>query len=204
MRHRRPTREQSADGSFAQAWEASLRLLSYRARSQAEISRRLAGRFSPEVIEQVVAALEARGYLNDAAFAREWRSSRERLRPRGEALIRQELLGFGIAPDTVGAALEDFDPYSNAYRAGQKLARRLTSDDFQEFRKRLWAHLQRRGFPSGVISQVVADLWRELTQLLHGDVNTGRDEQQSVEAEEVQDRHGEHVGHDHRHAGGEG
>lgn len=194
MRTRKASVKQAEGGTLAQAWEAALRLLAHRGRSESEVSRRLSGRFSPEIICRTVAALKARGYLDDAAFARHWRASRERVRPRGEALIRRELLGLGVASDIVVDALQNFDAYSNAYRAGEKLARRLPADDFPEFRRRLWAHLQRRGFHSGVISEVVQDLWRELTELLHGDVDTRGDEKQGVEAEEVQENHGNNVG----------
>ena len=156
---------------MAQAWEASLRLLAYRARSEAEIRRRLTARFNAETIEQTVTSLHARGYLDDATFARDWRDSRERRRPKGEALIRQELLGLGVAADVVREALKDYDAYSNAYHAGRKLAQRLPAHDYPEFRKRLWAHLQRRGFHAGVITETVHRLWGELTELLHGEVD---------------------------------
>ena len=73
-----------------------MRLLGYRGRSEAEVRRRLSPRYDSQVIDRVIAALTQQGYLDDATFARQWRSSRERRRPRGQRLLRQELLGKGV------------------------------------------------------------------------------------------------------------
>ena len=129
------------------------------------------------MVEQVVANLKSQGYLDDAAFAHEWRSNRERNRPRGQGLLRQELLRLGVAPDVVREALEDFDAGENAYRAGLNLVSRLAGTDYSEFRRRVWAHLQRRGFEAAAISEAVQRLWRELADPLHRDVDACQKEQ---------------------------
>ncbi|MCH7522694.1 MAG: RecX family transcriptional regulator, partial [Chloroflexi bacterium] len=80
-----------ANSTYVKAKNAALRLLTYRSRSEAEIRRRLQGRFTGEVIDRILADLRRQGLLDDAAFAREWREQREKFRPRGPGIIRQEL-----------------------------------------------------------------------------------------------------------------
>ena len=62
-----------SDTSFRATYDAALHLLSYRPRSEAEVRRRLARRYSIELIERVIAMLREHHYLDDAAFAGYWR-----------------------------------------------------------------------------------------------------------------------------------
>ena len=168
------------DTDYVSATRAALRLLSYRARSEAEVRRRLSHRHRAHTIQSVIETLKAQGYLDDAAFARQWRSQRERRRPRGQALLRQELTRLGVSAEVVRDALEDFNAGDNAYRAALGLATRLAGKDQPEFRRRLWAHLQRRGFDHAVIGETVQALWQEqrdgLADPLHGDEDPGDDQ----------------------------
>ena len=151
---------------------------------EAETRRRLERRFDGPAIDRTIGKLKALGFLDDAAFAREWRASRERRRPRGEPLLRRELLEKGVAPGVVQEALEGYDAEANAYNAGRRLARRLPLDDCATFRRRLWGRLRRRGFSHEVIDGTVSRLWSELSESLHGDEYADGQEQQRVEAEE--------------------
>ena len=161
---------------YLAARSAALRLLGYRGRSEAEVRRRLSPRYDSQVIDRVIAALTQQDYLDDATFARQWRSSRERRRPRGQRLLRQELLGKGVSEETIREALEDFDGPGNAYRAGHSLAMRLAREGFTQFRQRLWSLLQRRGFDGGVITETVQTLWQELADPLNSGVDAEADE----------------------------
>ena len=176
MLERDPETGHDDHGSYTRAKEAALRFLGHRCRSESEVRLRLGRHYGNNVIDRVVENLKARGYLDDVAFARQWRSSRERNRPRGQGLLRQELLRLGVAPDVVREALQDFDGADNAYRAGWNLARRLAESDYSEFRRRLWAHLQRRGFESAAIGEAVQRLWGELADPLHRYEDTSQNE----------------------------
>lgn len=164
-----PGGAEDTDATFLPARDAALRFLGYRSRSEAEVRVRLARRHSPQVIDRVIAVLRQQGYLDDEAFARQWRSRRERLRPRGSALLRRELLQLGVSSETANEALTGFDEPRSAYRAAKGLALRLKGSSEAQFRQRLWAHLRRRGFDAAVIGDTVQLLWRELADLLHGD-----------------------------------
>lgn len=169
------------------AKQDALRFLAYRARSQAEVRRRLEKSYPLPVIEQVLEELATRGYLDDAAFAREWRRHREERRPRSQGVLKEELLQLGIEPEVIQEALAGFDAPGNAYRAALDLAQRLTGRDFPQFRKRVWSHLQRRGFDDSVVSDVVSQLWRQLADPKHRVVDPDTEEQQreNVESEGV-------------------
>ncbi|PKB78890.1 MAG: hypothetical protein BZY88_16125 [SAR202 cluster bacterium Io17-Chloro-G9] len=151
-----------ADKPFNQARTAALRFLSHRSRSEAEVRRRLGTAHTGEVVDRVVGWLKDRRYLDDEAFAGEWRRQREIRRPRGAGMIRQELSRLGVDREVVEAALEGFDSAESAYLAAQKPAARLQNADHARFKQRLWGHLQRRGFEPEVIGKTIQRLWDEL------------------------------------------
>ena len=153
--------------------KAVLRLLGHRPRSEHELRQRLRRRFSPEEIEGVIRELKSQGLVDDLAFARFWRDSRERHRPRGVAMIRQELLSKGVDRDTVSQALEGLDEEEGAFRAGLKLLHRVGLLDYREFRNRMGAYLQRRGFRTGAINSAISQLWQELADAGYGHVEGG-------------------------------
>lgn len=160
----------------AKARQEALRFLSYRNRSQAEVRRKLSQRYPSEVVEQVIARLAEQGYLDDAAFAMEWRRQRERRRPRGQSMLQRELRGLGVDREVVRAALEGIEESDNAYRAANAIARRLASansgtdasTDYGRFRQKVRAFLERRGFEHSAIRTTVERHWSELTNLLDG------------------------------------
>ena len=143
------------------AVQAGLRFLSYRPRSRAEVRRRLELRFSQATVEQALTWLQERGYLDDAAFARTWRQSREAHRPRSAALIRRELVQHGVGRDVAEEAVADLDDDANAYCAGLGRLRALQGLDYVTFRRRLEGYLRRRGFGASVTRHTVERLLRE-------------------------------------------
>lgn len=163
------------DKTLADAKQAAYHYLAFRPRTESQVRQRLRSRFPIHIVEEAVAQLQSMGYLDDAAFARLWRQQRERRRPKGEILLRQELLRLGVHREVVEGALTGFDAPANAYRAAQPTAARLIGGSFQQFRKKLWGYLRRRGFDSEVTAQTINRLWRELTDTLHGHENTDTD-----------------------------
>jgi regulatory protein len=110
----------------------------------------------------VVEDLVGRGYVDDAAFARQWVATRA-ARGYGAARLRAELRARGVGVALVDAALSALD------RGGQlDEARRLARRRLPALRRiapekaaaRLRDHLLRRGFPAGVVVQVVRESLR--------------------------------------------
>ncbi|MBI4203030.1 MAG: regulatory protein RecX [Chloroflexi bacterium] len=147
------------------AYQAALRLLAYRPRTQRELAQRLGRRFSGEAVQTALARLQERGYIDDDAYAREWRRSREERRPRSAALVRRELLERGVPQEMAEAAVEGMDDGDNALRAAQRHLNRVVSLDYPVFYRRLTAYLRRRGFPQDVVRHTVQRVWEEREDL---------------------------------------
>ena len=96
--------------------------------------------------------------------------------------MRQELLRLGVDPELIREALAGFDAAEMAYRAGRSRAQRLAGIGFEEFSKKLWPYLHRRGFDQMVIQDAVNRLWQELSDPLHGGVDSKCEEEQPKNA----------------------
>ncbi|HKP75481.1 MAG TPA: RecX family transcriptional regulator, partial [Longimicrobiaceae bacterium] len=87
-----------------QAWkarDAALSLLSYRARSAAELKRRLKRKgFDDATSASTVERLDELGVVDDAAFAESFVRDRVRLRPHGVRRLGQELRARGVDDET--------------------------------------------------------------------------------------------------------
>ncbi len=144
------------------AYQRALRLLSLRPRSEAEVRRNLEKhRVAAEVIERVLARLRRSGLVDDAAFARQWVDNRNTFRPRGARALRQELRQRGVSEPAIRQALQSLDEEALAEQAARKYLRKVQHLPWPEFRRKLGAHLARRGFDYEIIAPVVERLWAE-------------------------------------------
>jgi regulatory protein len=147
----------------ARVYDAALRFLGTRPRSEREIRTRLAKhQFAPELIDGAIERLRRIGLVDDAAFAEYWVEQRQTHRPRGGRLLKQELRAKGVDVETATAAIPDDDDAEGAYRAAQRKAQSLRALDERTFKQRLGAFLQRRGFSYDTTRSVVNRLWSEL------------------------------------------
>lgn len=141
------------------------RLLGFRPRSRAEIETRLRrAALGDAPIFQVLHRLEEQHLLDDAAFAQFWRQHREQAYPRGRKALIFELRRLGVDSEIARAAAADMDEMASACEAGRRLARHLSTNDANEFRRRLTAGLRRRGFGIGATRSAVQQLWAEAEQ----------------------------------------
>lgn len=172
--------------AIGKARDAALHLLSFRARSVAEMERRLRKKdFEDSVVSQVVAWLLDLGYLDDREFARQFLDERLRRRPRGPFALVQELRKRGVdrhvAEEVLDALMKERDidegdlARDTARRWLSRQSRRVTrllgqaetGEDSQESMKtkrRLYAHLERKGFSRGVIPGAVDAVLREIEE----------------------------------------
>lgn len=134
-------------------YDRALTLLEFRARSVAELRRRLIEKGAPRAeIDEVLTRLMDQKLLDDAEFARHF--ARSKITGAGASRIRilQELRRRGIANDVAERALEELgeeegiDPSASIHRVAAKKWKALAQlDDFTR-RRRLYAFLARRGF----------------------------------------------------------
>lgn len=158
----RLARLEAADQRW-KAREASLELLSYRARSARELERRLRRKDVPEdVAKRTVAELEERGLVDDAAFAESFIRDRVRLRPKGRRRLVQELRARGVDVETAEAAvggvmeMEDVSELELAREAARRWSPR-PHEDPRSARRRLYGYLARRGFGTDAIRVVMEE-----------------------------------------------
>lgn len=149
----------------ANAHEAALRLLDSRPRSEHEMRTRLALRgFDPDTIAAEIERLRNAGLLDDQRFARAWVEDRKRVSPRGTAMLRYELLGRGIDPEAVDAAVDGIDDLETATRLALQRGQRYTSLPHEEFLAKVGGFLRRRGFDYQVTAEALRRAWTELQQ----------------------------------------
>jgi len=147
-----------------QARNSALRLLAVRPRTVEEMKHRLGQRYGAIVVEQTVARLQSEGLLNDAEFAQQWRSSRERRKPRSRGIIERELRDKGVEDSVISETLEGYDSTDAAYRAAARYATRQSHCERTTFDRRVGTFLNRRGFEPGVIRQTLQRLREELAE----------------------------------------
>ena len=157
--------EQAERGS--QAWNAALRLLEARPRSERELRTRLQRKqFTPEHIDLTIKRLRELELLNDAQFAQLWVANRQNLNPRGAQALRQELRAKGIDRQIVDTVIEsniDADSERDACAdvARRALRKYANEPDRATFQRKFGGFLQRRGFSFETIKPLLDELWQE-------------------------------------------
>jgi regulatory protein len=149
---------------------AAARFLEARSRSVTEVRRRLTGAgYQRALVDGAIERLLELGVLDDRAFAEAWIASRDRARPRGERVLRQELLQKGIDRPLIDELLEErrTTAHGEAGEPDVEAARRLLERnarsldrvaDPRQRRARAYALLARNGFDPDVCRDVAAEL----------------------------------------------
>jgi regulatory protein len=148
------------DKEFVRARDCAYRLLRHRQRTVQELTGRLEEKgFSSTVIKKTVEDLSRQNYLNDEKFARAWMEYKSRTSPVGYAVLREELRRKGIAEELLEKVITDFSAHYNEYETARDLAvaqrRCYPGLDSEKLKKKLYAYLNRRGFPREIIEQVL-------------------------------------------------
>lgn len=161
-----------ATDAVEQAYERAVRFLGNRPRSIAEVRRNLSDKeVDASAVDEVIARLEARGYVDDAAFARFWVANRQQFKPRGSRALRFELREKGVPNPIIDEILAEVDVSEAAYQSAREKARRLRGLDKREFRNKLGAYLARRGFDYDTIGEVIQRLIDEKDDTQTGDAD---------------------------------
>lgn len=138
----------------------ALRLLAGRAYTEYEMRQRLLRANIPEAaVERVIAWLLELKYIDDRAFAKAWVEDRAERKGTGPLLLSHELSQRGVAPELIREAI---DAYMNEERmeaiAITQAERRLSRCQNLGRREKcakIYAFLQRKGFPADVIRRVL-------------------------------------------------
>ena len=156
-------------------FDASLRFLSYRPRSEKEVKDFLAKKIarvenikfteasqSPAIL-QIITRLKKQSFLDDEEFADWWVKARTSSQPKGPYLIKRELAGKGIDKDIIEKAISKIKNQTelgrNVIEKKIKTWEKLTN---LELKNKIYQHLARRGFDSAAIKEVIAQIAKKV------------------------------------------
>lgn len=145
------------------AFDCSVRVLSLRDHSEAELRRKLKekGYEEPEV-EESVTRLYALGYLDDTRFARLFASSAMRNGRGYGGRVKLELARRGVASEIAARVLAELsEEFSESELLAQTMARRFAGFDpavaTEKERRRVVGYLQRKGFSLSAILAILKE-----------------------------------------------
>ncbi len=140
-----------------QARNYAFLLLSYKARTTAELRQRLTRKgFPPETVQATLERLAELRMVDDEGYARQFVQDRVSVGHKGRWRVRQELIKRGIAREQAEAALAQApDELAAARAAAGRYLERNRRLEPAVLRRRLYAFLARRGFSPGTILQVM-------------------------------------------------
>ena len=151
---------------YEKTFERALNLLSYKARSRAEMRARLMEKdwAKEAVVDQVIARLEELGYLNDEDFAANFANSRLTAKPVGRTRLRRDLQRKKLQSETIESALDvAYDQQSEEELIDRAIGKRLRSKGApatREEAKKLFDYLIRRGFSYDLVLRKVREAGR--------------------------------------------
>lgn len=145
--------------------QASVRYLSYRARTTKEVHDYLLRKqFDEELIEDIIHKLLDQGYLNDESFAQQWVQERLFTKQKGSYLLREELKQKGIENHLISDALSriSFDQEAEVclVLARKKYHTYRHNEDWT-IKQKVCRYLQGRGFSFEIIECVYERLMKE-------------------------------------------
>ncbi len=156
-------REMLAADQRRTSLDTAVAMLARRPHSEREVQQRLARRrCEPAIIDETVTKLRTVHLLDDAEYARAWVEARDRLAPRGQRLLMQELRARGVSAEVAEAAATGVSDDDAASRAAARRVRSLVALEYDAFCAKLGAFLQRRGFAWETCRATADRCWREL------------------------------------------
>jgi regulatory protein len=145
------------------ALDQAMRFLSFRPRSQAEVETYLKKKkVDDETISEIIGRLKELEYLDDEAFARFWIENRQRFKPRSKLALRYELQQKGIDRDVAAVTTADVDEEEAAWQAVENKLSRWYNYPLQDFQRKVYDFLRRRGFHYEIIKTTFARACQEL------------------------------------------
>lgn len=149
---------------YEKTLQRAFRLLSYKARTVAEMRRRLLEKewADAQTVEQVVSRLLELNYLNDEEYAVNFVNSRLAVKPLGPVRLRRDLQRRDLPPGTVEAtmagAFAEKSEESLLTATIQKRIRLKGRPTDRASRHRLMAYLLRRGFSYDLVLTKLGEL----------------------------------------------
>jgi regulatory protein len=151
-----------------QSYLDAIRLLSFRLRSEKELKLRLKQKgYEAQLIADTLIRLKQEQYVDDRLFAELLTKQRIQSQKKGRNWVKQELQQKGLTSEQISNAMEHVDEqteYRNAYELIYKkyAAELKAAVDVQKTKRKAISLLQRRGYGSTVISNVMRELSKSI------------------------------------------
>ena len=162
--------EVAREETILATYDRALNMLALRGRSSKELRRRLVQKGEEAAIVDVaIERLVQAGYLDDASFARQFARSKALGAGLSRGRLTQELSRKGISSSISEEAIADvfseeqIDEDAAIERVARKKLKSLAKLDEATQRRRLFAHLARRGYDMDDIARVSRQLLGELS-----------------------------------------
>jgi regulatory protein len=140
----------------------ALHKLTARARTRQELDQALRAKSVPQgVIDALLDRFQEAGLVDDASFAENWVSSRQRRRHFSRRLLRRELEAKGVEQSHIDNALDRVDRDAELTSARDLAERKhaaMNGLSREVQYRRLAGMLSRRGFDTAITTQVLADV----------------------------------------------
>ncbi|MEO0077565.1 MAG: regulatory protein RecX, partial [candidate division WOR-3 bacterium] len=132
-------------------------LLSYKARTTAELTQRLTRKgFPADIVHSTIERLAELRMVDDEGYARQFVQDRITIGHKGRWRVRQELTKRGVSQEHLEAALAQApDEVAAAQAVAGKYLERNRQLEPAVLRRRLYALLARRGFSPDTIQRVI-------------------------------------------------
>jgi regulatory protein len=158
----RLARELEREAGILETYDRALNMLASRGRASAELRRLLIRKGEPaDRVDAAIERLTAVGFLDDAAFARQFARSKGVGSGLSRRRLQQELSRRGVARETSAEAVDEVfveegvDEDAAIEQVARKKLRSLSSVDAPTRKRRLFSFLARRGYDSDAISRVL-------------------------------------------------
>jgi regulatory protein len=158
----RAAQEIEREAGLLRTYDRALNMLAARGRAAADLRRVLLRKGEPaDHVDLAIARLEQAGFIDDAAFARQFTRSKAVGGGVSRRRVQQELTRRGVAREVSDDAIKEVfveeavDEAASIERVARKKLRTLTTVDGATRKRRLYGFLARRGYDSDAISRVL-------------------------------------------------
>lgn len=153
------------EAAILATYDRAVAMLAARGRASAELRRLLVRKGEPaDQVSVAIERLTAEGYLDDAAYARQFAHSKLSGAGLSKRRLQQELGKRGVARDVAEQAVGDVlesegvDDSASIERVARKKLRSLGGLDEPTRRRRLYSFLARRGYDADAIAKVMREI----------------------------------------------
>ena len=146
---------------FEKFYKASVRYLSFRTRSEKELSDYLAKKKCDELTsKRILDSLKRDKFINDEEFARMWIRERTLIKPKAIRVIKMELKQKGISKELVEEAFENAEDSPIDVNLAVKLAEKKLrtihdQTDKYKVKEKLGRYLASKGFDWDTIKTAI-------------------------------------------------